>query len=246
MRILLLILLLPAGLAAQTIREKSMPYTKGQKVNVSFDYPELIMVSTWEKNEVYVKASVSINGGENDDAFQLDASGTGNVIEIGNKLSLDGIPHRLTVNVGGQKTTFSSRAAWKKYKEENSLSDYNTSEGVDLDITIEVKVPAGADTKVHATYGMVEVKDFSGPLVVEATYGGVDALVTSVGKVEAETRYGHIYSDPSIQFKTDPYGNEDFHTSVTASVGSGPDFHLESSYGNVYIRKSAYQKKSNH
>ena len=241
-----MLLLLPVGLAAQTIHEKSVPYTRGQKVNVSFDYPELITVSTWEKNEVYVKASVSINGGENDDAFQLNSSGTGNVIEISNKLSLEGIPHRLTVNVGGQKMTFSSRAAWKKYKDEHSLSDYNMTEGVDLDITIEVKVPAGADTKVHSTYGMVEVKDFTGPLVVDATYGGVDALVTTVGKVEAETRYGHIYSDPSIAFKTDKYGNEDFHTSVTASVGSGPDFHLESSYGNVYIRKKAYEKKSIH
>ena len=246
MRILLLLLLLPVGLAAQTIHEKSVPYTRGQKVNVSFDYPELITVSTWEKNEVYVKANVSINGGENDDAFQLNSSGTGNVIEISNKLSLEGIPHRLTVNVGGQKMTFSSRAAWKKYKDEHSLSDYNMTEGVDLDITIEVKVPAGADTKVHSTYGMVEVKDFTGPLVVDATYGGVDALVTTVGKVEAETRYGHIYSDPSIAFKTDKYGNEDFHTSVTASVGSGPDFHLKSSYGNVYIRKKAYEKKSIH
>ena len=33
----------------------------GQKIVVHFDYPELIRVSTWDKNEISIQASVSIN-----------------------------------------------------------------------------------------------------------------------------------------------------------------------------------------
>jgi hypothetical protein len=44
---------------------------------------------------------------------------------------------------------------------------------------------------------MVEIKNFNGPLAVEATYGGVDVSVAekSVGELLAETDYGQIYTN---------------------------------------------------
>lgn len=242
----LILLLLSGSLAAQTIVDKTVPATKGQHVKISFDYPDVVRVSTWDKNEVSVHATVSINGGDHDEAFQLDAVNSGSTIEIRNVLNIENIPHRYTLKAGGKKVVFTSKDEWKKYRDENGLKDYSLSEGVDMDILIEVKVPAGTETSVHSTYGMVEVNGFNGPLVVEATYGGVDMLVNSGGQIEAETRYGHIYSDPAIPFKTDTFGNEDFHTSVTASLGTGPHFHLESPYGNVYVRKKPYEGKGLH
>ncbi|MFX4929712.1 hypothetical protein ABTB76_19500, partial [Acinetobacter baumannii] len=45
---------------------------------------------------------------------------------------------------------------------------------VDIEITIEIKVPANTTTGVKATYGIVELSNFNGPITVNATYGGID------------------------------------------------------------------------
>jgi DUF4097 and DUF4098 domain-containing protein YvlB len=110
---------------------------------------------------------------------------------------------------------------------------------VDMDIVLEIKVPRNAVTRVESVYGMVEVKDFSGPLTVDATYGGVDATVAAAttGQLRAETNYGQIYSNLEIKFSSDEMRERDFHTEVSAKLGAGPANSFESKYGNVYLRK---------
>jgi hypothetical protein len=113
--------------------------------------------------------------------------------------------------------------------------------GVDMDIKIEVKVPRNMDTRIVSVYGMVEVIEFAGPLLVEATYGGVDASFSeaNMGELIAETNYGNIYSN--LDFKPDQKTSkeEDFHLYLSATLGKGPRYRLESQYGNVYLRKTA-------
>jgi hypothetical protein len=96
------------------------------------------------------------------------------------------------------------------------------------------------ETNIKAVYGMVEVKNFTGPLTVEATYGGVDVALTekAVGELSAETNYGQIYSNLDTKFGGQQVKNQDFYLSVTAKPGSGPRYALESKYGNVYLRKA--------
>ena len=86
---------------------------------------------------------------------------------------------------------------------------------------------------------MVEIKDFAGPLDVEATYGGVDAALTerAIGIITAQTNYGEIYTNFDSKFGGDKT-DRNFYTNVTAKPGSGPQYSLESKYGNVYIRKA--------
>ena len=93
------------------------------------------------------------------------------------------------------------------------------------------------ETKLEAVYGMVEVRNFTGPLSVEATYGGVDAALqpSAMGELTAETGYGQIYSDLDLKFTGSEF--EDFHTVVSAKPGNGPRYNFESKYGNVYLRK---------
>ena len=113
------------------------------------------------------------------------------------------------------------------------------STGVDMDIVLEIKVPRNVDTRVESVYGMVEIKQFTGPLVVEATYGGVDAALQekSIGELTAETNFGQIYTNLDVKFKTDNIREEDFRTYVSAKPGNGPRYSFESKYGNVYLRK---------
>lgn len=235
---IILISLFTGALAAQTPVNKNYPVAAGQKIFLRFDYPELVKISTWDKNEISITGSVSINGGENDDAFELLQSTSGNTISIENKIrNLKELPHRITIVRDGEKITFKSKADYQKYTETNGRNFNQRSEGVDMDILLEVKVPKNIEVKLESVYGMVEVKNYTGPLTVEATYGGVDVTVQekTTGELIAETNYGQIYSNLDLKFSGAEF--KDFHTYVSAKPGSGPRYSFESKYGNVYLRK---------
>jgi len=237
--VVILISLFTGVLAAQTPVNKVYPVTAGQKISLRFDYPELVKISTWDKNEISITGTVSINGGENDDAFELFQSASGNMIYIENKIrNLKELPHRITVTNNGEKITFKTKADYQKYCEEHGRNFNQRSEGVDMDILLEVKVPRNIEAKLESVYGVVEVKNYTGPLTVEATYGGVDVTVQekTMGELRAETNYGQIYSNLNLKFSGSEF--KDFHTQVSAKLGSGPRYSFESKYGNVYLRKA--------
>lgn len=231
-------LALPFENVAQTPINKTIPVKAGQKITMHFDYPELVRVSTWDKNEISIQGTASINFGENDDAFVLENSENGNQISINSFIKdMKNLPKKYTViQSDGKKIMFKDRAELKKYQAENGQFN-SMSTGPEIDIELEIKVPRNFETRVESVYGMVEIKNFTGPLTVDATYGGVDAalLENSVGELIAETNYGQIYTNLNVKFAS----TEDiaFHTYVSAKPGSGPRYSFESKYGNVYLRK---------
>lgn len=227
---------------AQTRLDKAISIKQGQNARFTFDYPEMVRVSTWDKNEIGIRGTVSINDGENDDAFVLDIITEGGTVDVRGRIKdMDDLPHRITVVNDGVKTTFKSESEWRKFRNANGKSSYDmVSRGVDVDITLEIFVPLQVATHVTSVYGMVEVRQFSGPLKVQATYGGVDAAITegATGELIAETNYGNIYSDLNLKFDPSRTREEDFHTLVSANPGRGPSYRFESAYGNVYLRRS--------
>ncbi|HEY0742297.1 MAG TPA: hypothetical protein VGD40_12575 [Chryseosolibacter sp.] len=234
-------LLCPILTFGQTEINKTIPVKAGQTINMRFDYPELVKVSTWDRNEIVVQGTVSINGGENDDAFVFENSLNGNVVDIRSSIrDLKKLPQRITIVRDGQKIMFKDKAELKKYQEQHGKG-YNTmSWGADIDIELEIKVPKNLETRVESVYGMVEIRNFAGPLTVEATYGGVDAALAEkqVGELIAETNYGEIYTNFDAKFGGSELKNRDFHTYVSAKPGTGPKYSFESKYGNVYLRKA--------
>jgi hypothetical protein len=224
---------------AQTTINKTYPVQAGQSIKFHFDYPDLIKISTWDKNEISIQGTVSINGGESDEAFQLSSSVMGNTLLIESEIkNLKNLPRRITVMKDGKKFTFKNKSELKDFDPANRNNYKFYSEGVDMDIVLEVKVPKNVVTKVESVYGMVEVKEFIGSLVVDATYGGVDASLNeqTTGELKAETNYGQIYSN--LDYKFSGREEEDFHTLVSAKLGNGHSYSFESKYGNVYLRKS--------
>src|SRR5882672_5433467 len=238
-KLFLLLSLVAIRALSQTEVNKTIAFQQGQTISMHFDYPELIKVSTWDKNEISITGTVSINGGENDDAFSLESSTNSKEVSIvGESRNLKNLPHRITIWHDGQKMMFRSKADYRKYADEHGR-DYNSMNwGTDMDIFLVIKVPKNVDTKVLSTYGTIEIKDFTGPLVAESTYGGVDAALTEklVCDLKAETNYGQIYTNFNFKFSGSEFG--DFHTVVNAKPGSGPRYSFESKYGNVYLRKA--------
>ena len=225
---------------AQTPIQHTQPVEPGQKIVMHFDYPELIRVTTWDQPVVSVEGTVSINGGDQDDAFKLKVNSSPTAISISGTIpNLKKLPHRITINRDGQKVTFKTQADYRSYANQYGTAFTSMREGVETDIILTIKVPKNVATRIEARYGLVEVRDFDGPLVVDAIYGGIDvALVESTtGKLVAETNYGQIYSNLNLKLDKENLKEENFHTVIAASLGTGPAYNLESKFGNVYLRK---------
>jgi hypothetical protein len=234
-------LAVPFMATAQTPVNKSIPVLKGETVSMEFDYPELIRVSTWDKNEISIEGNVSINGGENDDAFVLESSKNGTQIQVDGRIpDIKRLPQRITVVRDGQKMMFRDEREYRKYQDEHGKGYNSVSWGPDIDIKLEIKVPMNTETKIKSVYGIVEIRNFIGPLTVDATYGGVDASVAErgIGELTAETNYGQIYTNLNIKFSSDQVEDRAFYTFVSAKPGNGPRYSFESKYGNVYLRKA--------
>lgn len=225
-------------ITAQIQINKSFPTTKNQNISLKFDYPQLIKISTWDKDEVQISGTVNINDDENNDAFQIKESKEGNslVIEV-NVSGIDNLPRRITVHKGNEKLTFKTKEDYQQYCKTNGVTFNTMSNGVDINIELEIKVPKSLKTQIDAKYGLVEVKNFGGEISVNATYGGIDATILekNTGKLSAETYYGQIYSNLETKFAGKD--SDDFHTLVTTTLGNGPQYSLESKYGNIYLRK---------
>jgi hypothetical protein len=234
-------LIIPVKEYAQTAINKSIAVKPGQNIVMHFDYPELVRVSTWDKNEVSIQGTVSINNGENDNAFTLDLSVSGNTVNIRSRIAdMKNLPRFYTIKDGTQTITFKNKEELDKYKQQTGKSKFDMmSNGVDIEIVLEIKVPRNTDTRVESVYGTVEIKEFTGPLSVTSTYGAVDAALVekATGELVAETNYGEIFTNLEAKFGCMDK-DEHFHTYVSAKPGNGPRYSFESKYGNVYIRKA--------
>lgn len=224
--------------AAQTAINKSFSTDKNQKISLKFDYPELIKISTWDKPEVQILGTVNINENESNEAFQIKESKKGNSLIIEGKIAeMKNIPRRIKVEKDNKKLIFKTREEYQRYCKENNVTFNSMTDGVDVDIKLEIKVPKALMTQIESQYGLVEVKDFGGTINVNAIYGGIDATVLdkNIGKLSAETHFGQIYSNLDTKFTGK--NSDDFRTLVTATFGNGPEYNLESKYGNIYLRK---------
>ena len=224
---------------SQTKITRLYPIAKGQTIELRFDYPKVVRVSTWDKNEVSVEATVKINQGENNNAFTLVESTANGKVTISNKVDMDAIPEAYFVVENGIKTRFTSKADMDNYRKEktgvNKISYYQTK---DMEITLDIKVPANVATDLASVYGMVELSNFDGPIKVDAKYGGIDASLTEskIGKITLTNRFGKIYSN--LNLKPTEQKEQNFFTSITATPGKGPDYDISSNYGNIYLRNS--------
>ena len=239
-------LILSVPVLAQTKIEKTIPVKAGQKLSLNFDYPE-VKLQTWDKTEIRITGTVSINRGENDNAFELAVASTTSDISVTSMLkNKESIPQRIVIKKGDREYYFKAQdyndPEIQKFLEENGREYSYMSNGVIQEIKLEVFVPKGLETTVQAKYGLVEVKNFDGPLSIDAKYGGVDAsiLAQDTGQLTARTQYGEILTNLDVKFDqlTSGAKSDKRWTEISASLGKGPKYKLESKYGNVYLRKS--------
>lgn len=228
---------------AQTPVEKTVPVQAGQKLMLDFDRPE-VRISTWDKKEILIKGTASINRGENDNAFELLVTTTGPQIKIASNIKdKESLPQRIVIKKGDTEYFFKAKdfndPEVQKFLDQNGREYSYISSGVVVEVKLEVFVPKGMETSVLSKYGVVEVVGFEAPLTIDSKYGGVDISVTpaTTGQLTARSRYGEILTNLGINFDQRGPDKTDKWTEITAKVGTGSRYEIESKYGNVYLRK---------
>ncbi|MEP2772793.1 MAG: hypothetical protein ABJH05_11630 [Fulvivirga sp.] len=222
--------------------------TAGVKsVVMDFKYPELIVITTWDKDEIVISGKSNINNGENDEAFKLNIEKEGDQLTIRSEIeNLEDLPKRIMIKRNGEKYYFDTDdfhdPKIKAFLEEKGGGHQYQMHGVIKEITLEIKVPKTIFLDVRAKYGLVEIKNVLNALVVDAKYGGIDISLqtNSPRDIVAKTKHGEMFSDLDMQINPKESEHNQYYkwTSISAKLsGGGPKCSLESKYGNIYIRK---------
>jgi hypothetical protein len=80
--ILVIVCLFHAPLRAQQIIEKHLDFSGKEALSLKIQIADSINIRTWNKNEVFVKASVNINENKDNEAYQTSFSESGRTIAV--------------------------------------------------------------------------------------------------------------------------------------------------------------------
>lgn len=234
-----------ASVCAQSPVDKSFPVAGAKELVANFDHPN-VTLQTWDKNEVAIKGTVSINNGENDSNFELLASNNNGVLTITSNIKdKENLPRHIVVHkANDEEVVFKAKSiedpAVQKYLEENGRDYSYIQNSLLITIDLQIFVPKNMKTTVDVKYGLVEFKTFDAPLKVVAKYSKVDATIpSSIGGITARTKHGEILTNLDISFDKAPLNRDRGNkwTEISAHPGKGQDYFIESTYGTVYLRK---------
>jgi hypothetical protein len=243
--IITLLVLSSEFLFAQTTIEKSFSLQAAKELSLEFDHPN-VHIQTWDKNEVLIKGTVSINNGESDAAFELQTSNEGGLLRINSFIKdKENLPRHITIKKEDREYHFKAKdfndPEVQKFLADNGGEYSYMSSGVMIEVDLQVFVPKNLKTSIDAKFGLVEFKQFEAPLRVMAKHGKVDATIpTSIGDLTVRSKFGEIMSNLDMKFDEHPMdrgkkGNS--WTEITAHPGKGQSYFIESKFGTVYLRK---------
>lgn len=215
MKNLLTILLLTVGLVtiAQTKVTESAVVSGQELLELGFDFADEIEINTWDKNEVLVEVSVSINEGEYDHIFTLEKRVTARSIQI----NMD-------------------KDMWKQIDRKDGNCSFTSN------IYYKVYLPATLELESNTISGDYLVKNYTKQLSLKTISGDIDISVPSNKGLDfkAKTISGEIYSDLDIAY---PDGKDGLKQVVGMNItgriyNGGTPMKLETISGNIYLRKS--------
>lgn len=190
-------------LPAQTQVNKSIPLGNAQQISLDFEFADVVFL-TWDRQEVQITGSASINNGENDDAFQVTSNTQNNGLTFKTMIKdWENLPQFTTVKKDGQTYYFKGKLNEEEIEKELGKGPVKwISHGVAKDIQLQIKVPAGVRLDIVSKYGNLKLQNCPNPLSVENTYGHIEA---SFGQgLSAETKLHSTYSfvDVSLPART--------------------------------------------
>ncbi|WP_128755217.1 DUF4097 family beta strand repeat-containing protein [Aquimarina sediminis] len=218
---------------AQKVIEKKLR-TSADLVKVEFKFADNIVIKTWDKKDIYLKASVDINDGEFNEYFSLEIKNTSSVLDISSSYG----------------ELFDK---WKKERKDKSEKNWSPCNNLDINAEYTLFLPKSSTLRVKSISGNVESQSYHGELVVDIISGNIDIkdyngdmnlktisgdidINVSRSRIKAETMSGMIYSDKNMQF--DHNKNRIAGSKVTGTFGDiRSELHLQTISGSIFLRK---------
>lgn len=215
--------------------------------------------------QLHVKGKVSINRGENNDAFDLNVQKSGRVLSIKSNIKdMENLPRYTTIHKNGREYYFRIPPGedfdWSVIPDSLETGKQGwTSNGVLTDISLTILVPEEVQLQVESTYGNLRLTEVTNDMEIKNTYGHIEAALPRVpnnctlesvysfvdvsipssakSDLKLQTNYGEIYSN--VDFTVDKGASKwaAFENRVVAALnGGGPTLDLTATYNNIYLR----------
>ncbi|MFW5721354.1 MAG: DUF4097 family beta strand repeat-containing protein, partial [Bacteroidota bacterium] len=186
--VLSILLVYSNTLYSQRIVEKSSPVSSEDDITLVFKFANEIKITTWDKNEVFVKASVNINDNKNNDNFELNFKQRSTGLEIESEIiNMDDLRQRKRIV--------------KEDKNGDEIIINNCT--VEMELFFEVKVPVNAGIEIETISGDIEIDGVLGRMDINTISGFIDLSLPENhnADIELNTISGNMYSD--FDFKSD-------------------------------------------
>ena len=227
--LLALFLIGNTAFSQEAVTEKTFPYT-GQELDLDMDFGDEVIIKAWDKNEVYIKVTYEIDGGELNDALKLDFD------DYRDRVSVD-------LDMDKRKMRNSNSRSRNCGNDRNWHGSYysNDNFGVCAKISVEVFLPKEADLWINTIVADVQIEDMIGNIEVETVIGHIDvAWSADLGAdVTMKTVTGAVYTNFEFDRKRER-GLKliSSHDIKAVYKSGGKEVSLENVTGDIYLRKS--------
>ncbi|MGY3792266.1 hypothetical protein [Aquimarina sp. 433] len=214
---------------AQKVIEKEIT-TSSDQIRIEFKFADDIIIKTWDKSNVYVKAEVDINDGEFNDYFELTIDNSSSVLNI--ESSYGDLFKKWNKNKKGN---------WGPCN--NLEMDANYTLYIPENMSLRVKSISGSvasenyngELEIDIISGNIDIKKYQGDLTLKTISGTIDVHIAK-SRLRAETVTGMIYSDKDLEF--DRGKNRVVGSKVTGTFGDiKSELELKTVSGDIFIRK---------
>ncbi|OEJ99992.1 hypothetical protein [Roseivirga misakiensis] len=224
---------------AQEQSTKSFPLKSAKEVSLDFEYPQIVKIKTWDKDEVQVISKLDINEGKDNDNFTLRSTSEGGRLTISSKLT--GLSKYDGVYMSSSDDYEDHKQKVFKNGKRVDQGNGNRNKGVEIFIVVEVTVPKNRPLTITAKYGLVEVVDLPIELFVDAHFGGADLTIkeNNIGFLTVSSSWGQLFSDLNSDFNIK--GNDMPGKKMIAELSTkknGNKVNVETRFGNVFLRKN--------
>ncbi|MBK8504924.1 MAG: hypothetical protein IPL46_23530 [Saprospiraceae bacterium] len=254
------------SLHSQNKFDKSTPLNGISRITGQFEWGD-VTIKNWNGTELKVIGTLSVNLGENNDAFSLEFERKGGMLEIHSTIKdWKSLPQYLTIFQGEEQKYFKvgseNNIDWPSIKKKHGEAGHYYSVGILVDIDLTILVPVNQELDVTTKYGSLEVLECKNPIKLksiyghliadlssrdaiqscnlESTYSFVDVSIPAGGEYDLSiiTNYGQIYSDLDIKINENLSIDKIFESKVVGDINNGgAPLSIQATYNNVYLRR---------
>ncbi|MEQ9441987.1 MAG: hypothetical protein RIG62_23305 [Cyclobacteriaceae bacterium] len=222
---LVVVCLLSTGISwAQRIEEKNIPWESGEEVYLELKYARAIEIKIWDQDEVSVRASVTLNDNQQNDAWSMSAERTSTQIRV----------------------TTALEDPEEKYRGDCDGSNYQM-DGYSYCSLIfyEIYLPSEAPLHVETLGGNITIQGATAPIFAKSLSGFVDVdwMAQQGADVTMKSITGEVYSN--LELALDESAERERHRSSPVGweiegtvAGGGIQVKLESISNDVYFRRA--------